>query len=230
MKKFSVIFLIVFLILSTALVKNSTKRTDDEIFTIKDFSFSLKDGEIASIIGASGIGKTTLLRIIAGLEEPVEGEVRINEEQVSSKNFILPPEKRNLGLVVEDRALFPHLNVKKNVMFGINYIEEKQSLAREYLELFKVLDLEEKFPHEISAGQQQRVAFARALITNPDILLLDEPFAALDKKLKSELHVETKKIFKEKGLSVILVTHDEEEAEYFSDRIIEFQENKIIVR
>ena len=202
----------------------------DEIFTITDFSFSLKEGEITSIIGASGIGKTTLLRIIAGLEQPVEGEVRINEKLVSSKNFILPPEKRNLGLVVEDRALFPHLNVKKNVMFGINYIEEKESLAREYLELFKVLDLEEKFPHEISAGQQQRVAFARALITNPDILLLDEPFAALDKKLKSELHVETKKIFKEKGLSVILVTHDEEEAEYFSDRIIEFQENMIIVR
>ena len=202
----------------------------DEIFTITDFSFSLKEGEITSIIGASGIGKTTLLRIIAGLEQPVEGEVKINEKLVSSKNFILPPEKRNLGLVVEDRALFPHLNVKKNVMFGINYIEEKESLAREYLELFKVLDLEEKFPHEISAGQQQRVAFARALITNPDILLLDEPFAALDKKLKSELHVETKKIFKEKGLSVILVTHDEEEAEYFSDRIIEFQENKIIVR
>ena len=203
---------------------------DDEIFTITDFSFSLKEGEITSIIGASGIGKTTLLRIIAGLEQPVEGEVRINEKLVSSKNFILPPEKRNLGLVVEDRALFPHLNVKKNVMFGINYIEEKESLAHEYLELFKVLDLEKKFPHEISAGQQQRVAFARALITNPDILLLDEPFAALDKKLKSELHVETKKIFKEKGLSVILVTHDEEEAEYFSDRIIEFQENKIIVR
>ena len=211
-------------------ISNLSHSYDDVIFTIKDFSFSLKDGEIASIIGASGIGKTTLLRIIAGLEEPVEGEVRINEEQVSSKNFILPPEKRNLGLVVEDRALFPHLNVKKNVMFGINYIEEKESLAREYLELFKVLDLEEKFPHEISAGQQQRVAFARALITNPDILLLDEPFAALDKKLKSELHVETKKIFKEKGLSVILVTHDEEEAEYFSDRIIEFQDNKIIVR
>ena len=202
----------------------------DEIFTITDFSFSLKEGEITSIIGASGIGKTTLLRIIAGLEQPVEGEVRINEKLVSSKNFILPPEKRNLGLVVEDRALFPHLNVKKNVMFGINYIEEKESLAREYLELFKVLDLEEKFPHEISAGQQQRVAFARALITNPDILLLDEPFAALDKKLKSELHVETKKIFKEKGLSVILVTHDDEEAEYFSDRIIEFTEDQIIIK
>ena len=211
-------------------ISNLSHLYGNEISTIKDFSFSLKDGEIASIIGASGIGKTTLLRIIAGLEEPAEGEVRIKEKLVSSKNFILPPEKRNLGLVVEDRALFPHLNVKKNVMFGINYFEEKESLTREFLELFKVLDLAEKFPHEISAGQQQRVAFARALITNPDILLLDEPFAALDKKLKSDLHVETKKIFKEKGLSVVLVTHDEEEAEYFSDTIIEFKEDKIIVR
>ena len=211
-------------------ISNLSHSYGNKISTIKDFSFSLKDGETASIIGASGIGKTTLLRIIAGLEEPAEGEVRIKEKLVSSKNFILPPEKRNLGLVVEDRALFPHLNVKKNVMFGINYMEEKESLTREFLELFKVLDLAEKFPHEISAGQQQRVAFARALITNPDILLLDEPFAALDKKLKSDLHVETKKIFKEKGLSVVLVTHDEEEAEYFSDTIIEFKEDKIIVR
>tara|TARA_B100000459_G_scaffold120861_1_gene73404 strand:+ start:740 stop:1393 length:654 start_codon:yes stop_codon:yes gene_type:complete len=211
-------------------ISNLSHSYVNEISTIKDFSFSLKDGEIVSIIGPSGIGKTTLLRIIAGLEEPAEGEVRIKEKLVSSKNFILPPEKRNLGLVVEDRALFPHLNVKKNVMFGINYMEEKESLTREFLELFKVHDLAEKFPHEISAGQQQRVAFARALITNPDILLLDEPFAALDKKLKSDLHVETKKIFKEKGLSVVLVTHDEEEAEYFSDTIIEFKEDKIIVR
>ena len=211
-------------------ISNLSHSYGNEILIIKDFSFSLKDGEIASIIGASGIGKTTLLRIIAGLEEPAEGELRIKEKLVSSKNFILPPEKRNLGLVVEDRALFPHLNIKKNVMFGINYMKEKESLTRDFLELFKVLDLAEKFPHEISAGQQQRVAFARALITNPDILLLDEPFAALDKKLKSDLHVETKKIFKEKGLSVILVTHDEEEAEYFSDTILEFQEDNIIVR
>ena len=211
-------------------ISNLSHSYVNEISTIKDFSFSLKDGEIVSIIGPSGIGKTTLLRIIAGLEEPAEGEVRIKEKLVSSKNFILPPEKRNLGLVVEDRALFPHLNVKKNVMFGINYMEEKESLTREFLELFKVLDLAEKFPHEISAGQQQRVAFARALITNPDILLLDEPFAALDKKLKSDLHVETKKIFKEKGLSVVLVTHDEDEAEYFSDRIIEFKEDQIIIK
>ena len=103
-------------------------------------------------------------------------------------------------------------------------------MAQEYLSLFKVAELSKKYPHEISAGQQQRVALARALITNPDILLLDEPFGALDKNLKGELHIETKKVFKDKGLSVLLVTHDEEEARYFSDRIIEFQEDKIIIR
>ena len=103
-------------------------------------------------------------------------------------------------------------------------------MAQEYLSLFKVAELSKKYPHEISAGQQQRVALARALITNPDILLLDEPFGALDNSLKGELHIETKKVFKDKRLSVLLVTHDEEEARYFSDRIIEFQEDKIIIR
>ena len=103
-------------------------------------------------------------------------------------------------------------------------------MVTEYLSLFKVENLSNKFPHEISAGQQQRVAFARALITNPDILMLDEPFSALDKKLKNELYLETKNIFKEKGLSVLLVTHDEDEADYFSDRVMEFTEDKIIMR
>ena len=136
---------------------------------------------------------------------------------------------------VGDKLWFSHHtdllnNIEKNVMFGISHIQERESLAQEYLSLFKVADLSKKYPHEISAGQQQRVAFARALITNPDILLLDEPFGALDKNLKEELHEETKKIFKNKDLSVLLVTHDEEEAKYFSDRIIEFKEDKIFIR
>tara|TARA_B100000035_G_C20953398_1_gene533019 strand:+ start:195 stop:848 length:654 start_codon:yes stop_codon:yes gene_type:complete len=211
-------------------IKNLSHAYDQNTLTIKDFSFSLQKGEIVSILGPSGIGKTTLLRIVAGLEHVMDGEVKISDKVVSKKNFLLPPEKRNLGLVVEDRALFPHLNIEKNVMFGINHIHEKESLAQEYLGLFKVAELSKKYPHEISAGQQQRVAFARAIITNPDILLLDEPFGALDKTLKDELHDEAKKIFKDKDLSVLLVTHDEEEAEYFSDRIIEFQEDKIIIR
>jgi len=211
-------------------IRNLSHAYDQATSTIKDLNFALKKGEIVSILGPSGIGKTTLLRIVAGLEDVVDGEIKISDKVVSKKNFLLPPEKRNLGLVVEDRALFPHLNVEKNVMFGISHIHERESLAQKYLGLFKVAELSKKYPHEISAGQQQRVAFARALITNPDILLLDEPFGALDKNLKEELHGETKKIFKDKDLSVLLVTHDEEEAKYFSDRIIEFQEDKIIIR
>ena len=211
-------------------IKNLNHSYAKELATITDFSFSLKKGEIVSILGESGSGKTTLLRIIAGLEQPTSGEVIINERVVSNKDSVLPPEKRNLGLVVEDRALFPHLNVEKNVMFGIYKAHAKESLALEYLSLFKVEHLGKKFPHEISAGEQQRVAFARALITNPDILMLDEPFGALDKRLKSELHAETKRIFREKELSVLLVTHDEDEAEYFGDRIIEFKEGQIIIR
>ena len=211
-------------------IKNLNHSYAKELATITDFSFSLKKGEIVSILGESGSGKTTLLRIIAGLEQPTSGEVIINERVVSNKDSVLPPEKRNLGLVVEDRALFPHLNVEKNVMFGIYKAHAKESLALEYLSLFKVEHLGKKFPHEISAGEQQRVAFARALITNPDILMLDEPFGALDKRLKSELHAETKRIFREKELSVLLVTHDEDEAEYFGDRIIEFKEGQIILR
>ena len=160
-------------------IKNLYHAYNPEISTIKDFSFSLTKGEIVSIIGASGIGKTTLLRIIAGLESIIDGEVIIKEQVVSKKNFILPPEKRNVGLVVEDRALFPHLNVDQNVMFGIRHLQERNFLAHEYLSLFKVADLSKKYPHEISAGQQQRVAFARTLITDPDILLLDEPFGCL---------------------------------------------------
>ncbi|MBU27950.1 MAG: ABC transporter [Flavobacteriales bacterium] len=211
-------------------IKNLSHAYNQGIPTIQDFSFSLKKGEIVAILGPSGIGKTTLLRIIAGLEGVTHGEVTISNKIVSNKNFLLAPEKRNLGLVVEDRALFPHLNVERNVMFGISHIKKRESLAQEYLSLFKVAELSKKYPHEISAGQQQRVALARALITNPDILLLDEPFGALDKNLKSELYIETKKIFKDKDLSVLLVTHDEEEARYFSDRIIEFRKDKIIIR
>ena len=129
---------------------------------------------------------------------------------------------------MEDKALFPHLSVYKNIIFGIRKNKQQKQLAEEFLNLFKIEHLKDKFPHEISSGEQQRTALARAIITNPDILLLDEPFSALDKELKNELHEETKKIFIEKNLTVLLVTHDESESSFFSNRVFKFKNQKLL--
>jgi len=195
---------------------------------ITNLSLVVEKGEIVSILGPSGCGKTSLLRLIAGLEKPCDGEIEINNELVSSGDLHVPPEKRNLGLVVEGKALFPHLNVHKNITFGIPAEKNKNVLAQEYLDLFKIEHLKDKYPHEISSGEQQRTSLARAMITNPSILLLDEPFSALDKELKAKLHEEIKKIFTLKKLTVILVTHDEEESAFFSNRIFKFEDNGLI--
>jgi iron(III) transport system ATP-binding protein len=192
-----------------------------------DINLSINSGEIVSILGPSGCGKTTLLRIIAGLEDQLSGAIKINGKIVANENFILPPEKRCIGLVVQDKALFPHLNVLDNVSFGIQKDKNKYTVAKNYLGLFEVDKLAYKFPHEISGGEQQRVALARAMAPCPDILLLDEPFSALDQNLKSQLHHETKKIFKKKGVTVLIVSHDEEEACFLSDRLIYMDTFKI---
>ena len=198
---------------------------DDHVLI--DINLSINSGEIVSILGPSGCGKTTLLRIIAGLEDQLSGTIKINEKIVGNEDFILPPEKRCIGLVVQDKALFPHLNVLDNVSFGIQKDKNKYTVAKNYLRLFEVEKLAYKFPHEISGGEQQRVALARAMAPCPEILLLDEPFSALDQNLKSQLHHETKKIFKEKGVTVLIVSHDEEEASFLSDRLIYIDKYKI---
>jgi len=195
---------------------------------LEDVNLQVHAGEIISILGPSGCGKTTLLRIIAGLEKHSKGTVKINDRIVSSQNFSLPPEQRNIGLVVQEKALFPHLTVEKNVTFGIQALKNKTEIALEFLQLFKVDHLKNKYPHEISGGEQQRVALARSMAPNPNLLLLDEPFSALDEKLKMELHKETKKIFKEKGLTVVIVSHDKQEAQFFSDRIFTIENGKAL--
>ena len=129
---------------------------------------------------------------------------------------------------MEDKPLIPHLSVYKNIIFGIRKNKQQKQLAEEFLSLFKIEHLKDKFPHEISSGEQQRTALASAIITNPDILLLDEPFSALDKELKNELHEETKKIFIEKNLTVLLVTHDESESSFFSNRVFKFKDQKLL--
>ena len=194
---------------------------------LQAINLQIQAGDIISILGSSGCGKTTLLRIIAGLEKHSQGTVKINDSLVSSSNFSLPPEQRNIGLVVQEKALFPHLTVEKNVTFGIQALKNKTDIALEYLQLFKVDHLKNKYPHEISGGEQQRVALARSMAPNPTLLLLDEPFSALDEKLKNALHKETKKIFKEKGLTVVIVSHDKQEAQFFSDKIYTIENGQI---
>jgi iron(III) transport system ATP-binding protein len=208
-------------------IKNLHHTYDNENYALEDINLSINDGEIVSILGPSGCGKTTLLRVIAGLERQSKGTIKINEQIISNEKFMIPPEKRSIGLVVQDKALFPHLNVINNVIFGIQKNKEKYNLAKNYLDIFKVEELAEKYPHEISGGEQQRVALARAMAPHPNILLLDEPFSALDQSLKSELHHETKKIFKEKGLTVVIVSHDKDEAKFLSDRLIYIEDGKI---
>tara|TARA_Y100000768_G_scaffold77282_1_gene54671 strand:+ start:773 stop:1420 length:648 start_codon:yes stop_codon:yes gene_type:complete len=190
-------------------------------------SLSINKGEFVSVLGISGSGKTTLLRLIAGLDKQNSGSIILENKVIADKNSTLAPEKRNIGLVVQDKALFPHLTVKKNIMFGIRKLKNKENLAMEMMKLFKIDHHMAKYPHELSGGEQQRVALARALVPKPQLLLLDEPFDGLDKALKADLHNEVKKIVKLKGMTVVMVTHDHDEATLLSDRIFSIKDGNI---
>ena len=209
-------------------INNLQHSYDGTTQSIKNVNFKVRSGEFISILGHSGCGKSTLLRLIAGLEEQTEGTIKINGEIISNDKFQTPTEKRGLGLVVQEKALFPHLSVLKNTSFGIKNNEAGRSKAMDLLDLFEVSHLASKYPNEISGGEQQRVALARALAPEPRILLLDEPFNALDEELKNNLHNETKKIIEEKNLTVLMVSHDKNEAKFFSDRQIIMENGRII--
>ena len=198
-----------------------------EEVTLTDVSFKVMAGDFMSILGPSGSGKSTLLRIIAGLERQSLGRIWINNEIISDENFHMPPEKRNLGLVVQDKSLFPHLDVLSNVAFGIRKNNVKNDIAKELLRAFRIEECEKKFPNELSGGEQQRVALARSLAPEPKILLMDEPFNALDDDLKDDLYRETKNIIKEKEMTVLMVTHDKAESQIFSNKIINLENGKI---
>ena len=191
----------------------------DEI-SLKNISLTINKAEKVSILGPSGSGKSTLLRLIAGLEKPYSGTIAIQGKIVSSTNQIVAPEKRNVGLVVQDKALFPHLTVEKNIGFGVRKDQEKTKIISDLLGLFKIEHLSKKYPHEISGGEQQRTAFARSMAPNPELLMLDEPFSALDKELKEELYADLSQIFKERKQTIILVTHDIDEAKVLSEKQI----------
>lgn len=188
---------------------------------LKGVSLSVAPGGFLCLLGPSGCGKTTTLRLAAGLETPWEGEIWINGHQVSGPDGTLPPEDRRIGYLFQDFALFPHLTVLDNVMFGImdRPKADRQATALEKLTMVGMADYAKAYPHTLSGGQQQRVALARALAPDPQLMLLDEPFSGLDARLRHQIRAETFQVLKDNGVAAVMVTHDPEEAMFMADCI-----------
>ena len=197
-------------------------------YALRDVTFNLKAGHVCAIVGESGSGKTTLVRLIAGLERPDHGSVAINGKVIASLNKFVKPEKRKIGLVFQEYALFPHLTVMENVLYGISRIKHKKNRAQEMLDLVGLTDLGERYPHQLSGGQQQRVALARALAPEPSLLILDEPFSNLDAMLRTQLRNEVFDIIRKTEVTVLFVTHDTQDALSVADEILILQNGKVV--
>ena len=198
---------------------------------LENLNLNVPEHEILSIIGPSASGKSSLLRMIAGFENINSGKIKLNNSIVDDMVTKVEPQKRNIGIIFQDLALFPHLNCKDNILFGIskNCIDQKLNRLDRLASLLGISQILESFPHEISGGQQQRVAIARALAPKPEILLLDEPFSALDEELKDTLISDVKKLLKEEKITAIVITHNIKEAFQLSDKIA-FLDNKKIMQ
>ncbi|MCG8101244.1 MAG: ABC transporter ATP-binding protein [Candidatus Thiodiazotropha endolucinida] len=199
-------------------VRHASVRYGRQV-VVDDVSFELESGVIGCLLGPSGCGKTSLLRAIAGFEPLVHGEILLHGRQVSRPGHTLAPEKRRVGMVFQDFALYPHLTVGENVAFGLRGISGKSQRQRvgELLVLVGLSGLEDKYPHQLSGGQQQRIALIRAMAPRPEILLLDEPFSGLDVELREQLAGEVRAILKRESVTAILVTHDQLEAFALAD-------------
>jgi iron(III) transport system ATP-binding protein len=201
-------------------IENVTKTfSQNTAPAVNNVSLILQQGDVLALLGPSGCGKTTLLRIIGGFEHPQNGCIKIGEKIVCKSATMIPPEKRDIGIVFQDYALFPHLTVAENVSFGLKNLSKQQLEQRvtEALDLVKLEALGKRYPYELSGGQQQRVALARALAPQPKLMLLDEPLSNLDIQVRLKLREEIRDILKAAGTSAIFVTHDQEEALAISD-------------
>ncbi len=207
------------------LSKSFDKKEGPVLNTI---DLTVEKGDIIAIVGESGCGKTTLTRLIAGLETPDCGTISIHDTVVVSDEVFIAPEKRNVGLVFQDYALFPHLTVFQNVVYGISRASDKEERIKEVLDLVDLSGYEKRFPHQLSGGQQQRVALARALAPKPTVLLLDEPFSNLDLVLRVQLRNEIFDIIKKTEVTAIFVTHDTQDAIAISDKTVVLQNGRII--
>jgi len=201
-------------------IEGATKAFGPET-AVEALDLQVREGELLTLLGPSGCGKTTTLRMLAGLERPTEGTVRLRGEAVAGEGRFVPPEERDVGIVFQDFALFPHLTVAENVAFGLTDRDREASAARveELLDLVDLSEFGDRHPDQLSGGQQQRVALARSLAPEPEIILLDEPFSNLDVRLRVEMREEVRRILKEAGVTAISVTHDQEEALSISDRV-----------
>ena len=195
---------------------------------LSDFNLDVWNGSIVGILGMSGSGKTTALRLIAGFEKPDSGIIEMRNEIISNEDTFLPPEQRNVGMVFQDYALFPHLNVEKNISFGLSALEIKSGRLEEVITMCNLEKYRKKFPQELSGGQQQRVALARALAPNPEVILLDEPFTSLDAHMARDLREEVVTLLKQTETTAIIVTHDQEEALSVCDVVSVLENGKVI--
>ncbi|WP_415182602.1 ABC transporter ATP-binding protein [Phaeovulum sp.] len=211
-------------------VQNLIRRFDAQA-VVDDVSFRIPSGQVTCLLGPSGCGKSTTLRIIAGVDMQDSGQIYVDGRLVCDTVFRVPPERRAIGLMFQDFALFPHLSVAENVAFGLHGTRaEKRARVADLLERVHLEDHIDSYPHALSGGEQQRVALARALAPNPRILLMDEPFSGLDERLRDGIRDETLALLKEEGTAVLLVTHEPHEAMRMADQILLMRAGKIVQR
>ena len=217
--------------MATVSLRRLSKKFGD-MAAVDDLNLEIADGEFVSLLGPSGCGKTTTLRLIAGFLQLDAGEIRVNQEAISSPSVLVPPERRNMSMIFQSYAVWPHMTVSQNVAYGLKLKKlsstEIEKKVERLLRLIHMETLKNRYPGELSGGQQQRVSLARALVVEPQILLLDEPLSNLDANLREEMRFEIRRLHEEFRITTVYVTHDQAEAMVTSDRIAVMHQGKII--
>jgi iron(III) transport system ATP-binding protein len=215
------------------LLKKLTKKYGEDVAAVQGLSLEVKPRELVALLGPSGCGKTTTLRLVAGFLKPDAGEIWVGEQCLSSASTVLPPERRRMAMIFQSYALWPHMTVAQNVAYGLRFKSalsraDRERRVREMLTVVQLGGFESRYPAELSGGQQQRVAVARALVVEPEILLLDEPLSNLDANLREEMRFEIRRLHERFGITTLYVTHDQAEAMVISDRIAVLERGRVV--